>query len=689
MNHAEKRPTTPVSIVIPVYDRLDLTRQCLASLARHTPPESAEIIVVDNGSRDGTAEELREMQDEGRIRVLTNVENRGFARACNQGAAAASHPYVLFLNNDTEATPHWLEPLTRVLDLDPAVGAVGSKLLYPDGTIQHAGVAVVREERVGGALLKGLHLCAGKPHDFPPANQAQCLRALTAACLLVRAEAFRAVGGFHEGYWNGNEDVDLGLALTAAGWNLVYQPESTLVHYESQSGEERWTGVGDNVRLLAARWLDGLEPDYYQDAEGRTTPAPAFSIRTYAQPRLAFPAARDAGTASVVVLTHNALEYTRRCVDSLLRHTDPRHELVFVDNGSTDGTPGYLRELCAAHAHCSAIYNRENLGFAAGNNQGLAFAGGDAVVLLNSDTVVTEGWLEILLQAAREHPQAGLIGPVSNSIGGSQKLPRVGYDQESLQDLDLFARMHREATRGNDELVLWLTGFCLLIKRDLLARIGGLDERYGRGNFEDNDFCLRSFLAGYQALIATDCFVHHFGSRSFEAAGVDYDAELEAKWEIFKAKWNIPADTPYGGRFDLEAILAAGFDPVLHFQPLPAAAGVRTIAPAPSEYERVLARGEAAFAAGRLADAEGLFRWVLQWDEHHARAANDLAVAVWRQGRDAEAESILRGVLARDPDDADAVWNLQEIRKAARSAPAAGLPTTEVAPTPVDDPVEV
>jgi len=645
--------------------------------------------VVDNGSTDGTTEELRELMDDGRIRAVFHAENQGFSRACNAGAAAARHPYLLFLNNDTEVTPGWLEPLVRTLDVDEGVGAAGSKLLFPDGTIQHAGVALTVAERQDGRWLGGQHLCYRKPADFRPANQPQLLRCLTAACLLMRREAFEAQGGFDTGYWNGNEDVDLCLSLDAAGWKLVYQPESVVVHYESQSGEERFRRLDANVRRLNERWRDRVTPDYLVDEDDAYTPTPQFSIRTYAPPRLVFPGvtAAEPPRASVIVLTHNALETTKLCAASLLQHTDPRHEIIFVDNASSDGTVEWLRELCANEERCFAIYNDENLGFAAGNNQGLAHASGEAMVLLNSDTVVTEDWLEILLQSAADHPQAGLIGAVTNSIAGHQKLPKVGYDQDTLQDLDLFARMHRQATGGNDELVLWLTGFCLLVTRDLLRRIGGLDERFGRGNFEDNDYCLRSFLAGFQSLIATDCFVHHFGSRSFQAAGVDYDAELDAKWEIFKAKWNIPAATPYGGDVGLERILAEGFDPVLHYHPLPASPKVRPIAPPAGEGERVLARGEQFFADGRAADAERLFRWVLQWDEGHARAANDLAVAVWRQGRAEEAMTILRGVLARDPDDADAVWNLQEIRKAA--APAAAPTQTEVAPTPADAPVEV
>ena len=672
MSVVENRHQSQVSIVIPVFNRLDLTRQCLESVWKYTPDGDAEIIVVDNGSTDGTAEELRDLQEQGRIQAIVNEENLGFARACNMGATAANHPYVLFLNNDTEVTPDWLEPLVSTLDLDPKVGAVGSRMLFPDGTIQHAGVAIVEQERQSEKFLDAKHLCYRKPADFPPANKPQMMRCLTAACLMVRRDVFEDLGGFDTEYWNGFEDVDLCLTMSEQGWNLVYQPESLVVHYESQSGDERWTHVQSNIDRLNSRWYNKVAPDYYVDNEGIFTPAPEFSIRTYAQPRLMFkdsaPEVDEKPIASVVVLTHNALEYTSQCVDSLLAHTDKRHELIFVDNGSTDGTVKYLRNLCDVEPNCFAIYNNENLGFAAGNNQGIAFATGEFTVLLNSDTVVTENWLESLIQAAVDHPHAGLVGPVTNSILGPQKLPNVGYNQETLAGLDVFSRMHCSATKGNDELVLWLTGFCLLMRRDLVTRIGGLDERFGIGNFEDNDYCLRNFLAGYQALIATDSFVHHFGSKSFEAANMDYNAELEAKWEIFKAKWNIPMDTPYGKHFDLERIMVEGFDPVLHFHPLPMASTVQTIAPRETEIEDVMIRGEDAFDQQRPDAAEALFRWVLQWDETNSRAANNLAVTLWQLGKTDEAVTQLYSILSRDPDNADASWNLQEIRKAEKAA---------------------
>ncbi len=659
-----------VSIVIPVFNKRELTEACLDALRRHAPA-GVEIVVVDNGSTDGSAAWLRNLHERGEIRAVLNPENLGFARASNQGAAAAGGDLLLFLNNDTEVTEGWLEPLVWTLDHDPYVGAVGSKLLFPDGTVQHAGVALVQGDSPAGPLLGGQHLAYGKPADSPAADKAMVVRCLTAACLLVRREAFEAAGGFDEAYWNGNEDVDLCLKLEEAGWRLVYRPESVVVHHESQSGPERFSKLDRNIALLNARWRDRITPDYYRDLDWKAVAAPDFRLRQYAPPRLRFerdvrkPA--DAQTASVIVLCHDALEYTQKCAASLLAHTEPRHEIIFVDNGSTDGTAGWLRELTAHQERCHAIYSQENLGYAAGNNLGLAHARGDHLVLLNSDVVVTPGWLERLIAAA-QHPQAGVVGPVTNSITGPQKLAQVGYDQESLRDLDFFARMHGDSCRGQDEPALWVVGFCMLIKRDLLARIGGLDERFGRGNFEDTDFCLRAFLAGYQCLIARDCFVHHFGSRSFAAAKVDYRASLEQNWGVFKRKWRIPQAVGYEQKFDLESIVVAGFHPVLHFEPLPRARGVAPIEPTPQDLARRLREGESMFRDGRADDAEAVFRHVLQWRVDEPAAANGLACALWEQGRPDEAAAVLEETLRRDPENEDARWNLAEIRKAIAAA---------------------
>ncbi len=123
------------SIIIPTCNNLDLTRDCLDSIQRHTAPGTYEIIVVDNGSTDGTPEFLQGLQDLGQIRVILNHINLGFAPACNQGARAARGEFLLFLNNDSQVTSGWLEELLESAQEHPRVAAVGAKLLYPDDTV--------------------------------------------------------------------------------------------------------------------------------------------------------------------------------------------------------------------------------------------------------------------------------------------------------------------------------------------------------------------------------------------------------------------------------------------------------------------------------------------------------------------------------------------------------------------------
>lgn len=653
-----------VSIIITANNALDATQRCLDALWRHTPGNRYEIIVVDNGSTDDTCDYLCELSDAGKIRVLTNQETECNARTHNQGAAMARGDYLLFLNQETEVGDGWLSPLVQTLDQDPYVGAVGSKILSPDGTIRHAGTGLMLQDHDTGQILYGMNLWQGKAGDTFGVNQPMIMRAMTADCLMVRSKVYFGVVGCDESYWNGNEDTDLCLKLGEEGWRLVYRPESTVVRH----GEfEDAPPTVDNQQRFDKRWRGRARPDYYVNLQGETRPAPDFSIRCYASPRVRYGNVglrpHDPPVASIVILTHNALDYTRQCLDSVLQHTDPRHEILCVDNASTDGTVEWLQDLARDEERCRVVYNQENLGYAAGNNIGLAHAKGDYLVLLNSDVVVTEGWLDKLIACAQAHPQAGVVGPVTNSITGVQKLPKVGYDQKSLKNLDIFARMHGEALAGQDEPALWIVGFCMLIKRELLARIGGLDERYGIGNFDCTDYCLRNFLAGYQAMIASDCFVHHYGGRSFAAGKVDYRKSLETNWDIFKDKWHIPMDLAYAGEFDLEGIVLNGFNPVLHYNPLPRVGGVMSIEPTPGELEARLAEGEALFQSERIADAETLFRYVLYWNSDDTRAANNLAVTLWQQNKTTEAGEVLEDLLLQDPQNVDAWHNLAEIQK--------------------------
>jgi GT2 family glycosyltransferase/tetratricopeptide (TPR) repeat protein/2-polyprenyl-3-methyl-5-hydroxy-6-metoxy-1,4-benzoquinol methylase len=242
------------------------------------------------------------------------------------------------------------------------------------------------------------------------------------------------------------------------------------------------------------------------------------------------------GLTSIVILTHNQLDFTRLCVDSIRERTQEPHELIFVDNASTDGTLDYLRSFPGARV----IANTENRGFPAAVNQGIQIARGSQVLLLNNDTVVTTGWLGRMLQAFHRDPKIGLVGPCSNCVSGEQQVS-VSYD--SLDELDGFAW---DWSRGRDQIIEdtdRLVGFCFLIRREVIEQIGLLDEGFGVGCFEDDDYCLRAINAGFRAVIARDSFVHHFGGQTFRASGINFASLLQQNQERFRAKWADKAQT--------------------------------------------------------------------------------------------------------------------------------------------------
>jgi GT2 family glycosyltransferase len=243
--------------------------------------------------------------------------------------------------------------------------------------------------------------------------------------------------------------------------------------------------------------------------------------------------------ASVVVPCFNQLEFTRLCVPSLFAHTKQSWELIVVDNGSTDGTPQYLTGIRdASPVRVEIVTNPQNRGFPAACNQGIERARGDYIVLLNNDTVVTDAWLEQLIALADSNPKIGLTGPMSNYASPPQLVDPVPY--ADLAGMHAFADQWRREHRGEWMTTGKLSGFCLLIKRKLLNAIGGLDERFGLGFFDDDDLGLRARRAGFELAVAHDLFIHHFGSRTFQGAGIDAAALLAENEKRFTSKWGLP-----------------------------------------------------------------------------------------------------------------------------------------------------
>jgi GT2 family glycosyltransferase len=275
-------PSMDVSIVIPVFNKSALTRDCLASLdAKTTRQLNWEVIVVDNASADDTPAILAEAQSKySWLRVIRNEVNRGFAGASNQGAEASKAPALLFLNNDIVAHDGWLEPMVRTLYCDPLVAVVGSKLLFGDGTIQHAGVMIV-DEGIVSQPDHPMHIFFKKPSDYRPANVRRVYQVVTGACMLIKRPAFEAVGGFDTEFWNGYEDVDFCFKINERGWRCVYEPESVLTHFESQSGPERFRLVDQNIARLDGRWKGKIEHDFVMRPNGELERAGTKGLYSY------------------------------------------------------------------------------------------------------------------------------------------------------------------------------------------------------------------------------------------------------------------------------------------------------------------------------------------------------------------------------------------------------------------------
>lgn len=251
-----------LSVIIPVWNCFELTHNCLTSLRQHTPGNFMEVIVINNASSDATSTELeplgRNLFGENFV-LINNEQNLGFAKACNQGATKARAPMLFFLNNDTEILPHWLAPLLEAFRQESNLGACGPLLLYPDtNRVQHLGIAF-------SPTLGTEHLYANFPATHPVVARRRRLQAITGAAFMTPAPLFKEAGGFFEGYRNGCEDLELCCRLTDLGKTLSVQPQSQLIHLESQTpGRREHDAV--NATLLNQRCHGAFGPDLHRQA---------------------------------------------------------------------------------------------------------------------------------------------------------------------------------------------------------------------------------------------------------------------------------------------------------------------------------------------------------------------------------------------------------------------------------------
>jgi GT2 family glycosyltransferase/glycosyltransferase involved in cell wall biosynthesis len=216
-----------VSIIIPVFNQFRFTQACLASLQEHQGTERFEVIIVDDCSMDATAEGVPQMPG---VIYLRNEKNFGFIASCNRGAKKSRGKYLVFLNNDTLVRDGWLSALLDTFSQEPHAGIVGSKLVYPDGRLQEAGGIIWRD-------ASGWNYGNADDPEKPEYNYLREVDYCSAAALMIPKALFESVGGFDSRYAPAYyEDTDLAFKVRKAGYKVLYQPLSEVIHYEGATG---------------------------------------------------------------------------------------------------------------------------------------------------------------------------------------------------------------------------------------------------------------------------------------------------------------------------------------------------------------------------------------------------------------------------------------------------------------------
>lgn len=298
--------------------------------------------------------------------------------------------------------------------------------------------------------------------------------------------------------------------------------------------------------LLRQKGLAGLfmaVSEYIFFANQPIAFAPSVGRPTSSDSRVLLPVQPHTAAVDIIICVHDALDDVSRCLDSVGQFSSPPFSLIIVDDGSSDATRDFLASFASDNG-ATLIRNNVARGYTCAANQGLRASTGDYALLLNSDTVVTDGWLDRMVACGESDPAVGLIGPLSNTASW-QSVPQVeeGADWATnpLPEGWTIADMGRfiaEFSARTYPRITFLNGFCLMIRREVINAVGYFDEEsFGRGYGEENDYCLRARKAGWMLAVADDTYVWHAQSRSYSD---DRRRQLSAAaGEILAAKYGL------------------------------------------------------------------------------------------------------------------------------------------------------
>ena len=572
-----------VSAIVSTYNSERFIRGCLEDLEAQTIADRVEIIVVNSGSEQNEEAIVKEFQQKySNIKYIKTDERETVYAAWNRAIKIASGKYISNANTDDRHRKDAFEVMVKVLEVRPEVALVYADLIITEMENE------VFESCTHAGYFRWLNW-----------NRKDLLeRCFIGSQPMWQRSVHNEYGYFDDSFvTSGDYEFWLRISQTNTFLHIpdllgLYLKSPGSIEHSNRKREaeenkrtiEMYKAAHASGTIVRRLNTDSVKAAFVKE-DLLKTGAPKELLESYenlcadAGPVFQEGFVGYAHTAgkprsaqlliSIIILTHNQVEYTKKCIESIFTHTKEPFELIIVDNGSTDGTVEYLEsEVRGRRAEVRIIKNKENLGFAAGNNQGMATARGDYILLMNNDIVVTPNWLGRMISCAERDSKIGIVGPMSNYVTVPQLIKEVTYNKTNLDGLNDFAADISNRYTGNAKQLLRVVGFCMLIKRAVINKIGGMDGRYGLGNFEDDDFSLRATLAGFESWMAEDCFIHHFGNRTFIGAKIDYRESVHKNWEIFKEKWGMSKNIPYGS-YNFSDIVNKGFIPEEHYCPLP------------------------------------------------------------------------------------------------------------------------
>lgn len=238
---------------------------------------------------------------------------------------------------------------------------------------------------------------------------------------------------------------------------------------------------------------------------------------------------------SIIIVSYNQYHHTTGpCLNSLIQdRTLENAEIIVVDNCSDSETKKNLQNAERSDSRITVIFNDENRGYAGGNNDGVKSATGDILILLNNDTIVTHGAFHCLASLLIQHPDWAMVGPMTNDCGNDQKIYTDGNTVDEILGQGALWCSHSNRFHYETDL---LGFFCVAMRKRVYNQLGGLDESFGLGFYEDTDFCFRAFKKGLKMVITEDAFVYHYGSGSFSKVPSETKALLKKNKKIFRQK---------------------------------------------------------------------------------------------------------------------------------------------------------